>query len=93
MKTRLMFGCFFAALTATVLHANCDEPKGDEPKDEFFNLVLSGDDETNKEGYLFAFADNKGVSFRMINEEIASADEEKTEETAAEEEAPQAEEV
>ncbi len=89
MKTQLIFGCLFAALAAPALYAN-----DAEPKDEFFNLILSDDDEeTNKEGYLFAFADNKGVSFQMVGEEIATAEEDETEETSTEDEAPRAEEV
>ena len=89
MKTQLIFGCLFAALTAPALYAN-----DTEPKDEFFNLILSDDEETSKDGYVFAFADNKGLSFQMVGDEIASADEDETEETSSEEEeAPRAEEV
>ena len=90
MKTQLIFGCLFAALAAPALYAN-----DVEPKDEFFNLILSDDDEeTNKEGYVFAFADNKSVSFQMVGDEIATAEEDANEETSSDEdEAPRAEEA
>ena len=90
MKTQLIFGCLFAALIAPALYAD-----DTEPKDKFFNLILSDDDEgeTSKEGYVFAFADHKGVSFQMVGEEIATT-EDTTEETSSDDdEAPRAEEV
>ena len=75
MKAKLIFGCLFAALSTVCVYA--DET---EPKEEYLML---GDEEPKENEYVFAFADNMGVSYQLIcgacdDNTVASSDEEET---------------
>ena len=82
MKTKLIFGCLFAALSTACVYADEIEP----PKEEYFRL---GDKEPTENEYVFAFADKTGVSYQLTcgccDETVASTDEEPADEPEAKE--------